>query len=287
MTTSVTIVTKNRHDELMKCLLSIKKQNIIPNELIIVDSSIQSAEYEIKKMIGNIQVVYFHLPSYNIPQARNLSFRRAKSSLILTIDDDCTAKKDWIASMIALHVKHPDVLAVQGRAISMPRDSIYSIIMETYREAKIYISHHLKEGTRYLGTYNAAFKSNLLKRNNISFDESIKRSSDVDLAAQICSKNQTIIYSSNPVVFFNERVTLRDFLFQRYQGGAGAYDYTHKWPKNKFFSFYSISNMQAKVLLKIIKMIKQKKKYNMFLFFPFLLFFSTTAFIIGFYRRKP
>ena len=52
--TSFIIPTKNRISDLIKVLKSINKQNVLPNELLIIDQSFNNNELRIKNVIKKI-----------------------------------------------------------------------------------------------------------------------------------------------------------------------------------------------------------------------------------------
>jgi GT2 family glycosyltransferase len=100
--TSLIIPTKNRISDLIKTLKSINKQNVLPNELLIIDQSFNNNELRIKNLIKkNIKLKYFHEVSIkSLTQAKNFAVKKVSGDIIFFLEDDIILSKDFIINML-------------------------------------------------------------------------------------------------------------------------------------------------------------------------------------------
>lgn len=100
--TSFIIPTKNRISDLIKVLKSINKQNVLPNELLIIDQSFNNNELRIKNVIKkNIKLKYFHEVSIkSLTQAKNFALKKASGDIIFVLEDDIILFKDFIINIL-------------------------------------------------------------------------------------------------------------------------------------------------------------------------------------------
>src|SRR3990167_3993547 len=113
---SVIICTRNRPEHLQKCIASILKQSVKPQEIIIVDDA-SDERIDIAQMLNhvfssihnkvanllseNIEIKYVrNKHKQGIARARNLGIAVAKSKVIAFIDDDGYARRNWIKSLM-------------------------------------------------------------------------------------------------------------------------------------------------------------------------------------------
>lgn len=96
MTFSVIIPTLNRPSSLNECLLSIKKCNLKPDEIIVVD---QSDNAETKKVIdkfsNELSINYIKLKIKSSTVSRNIGIKSATKDIIVFSDDDIEYQPDF------------------------------------------------------------------------------------------------------------------------------------------------------------------------------------------------
>lgn len=109
---SIVIPTRNRTQQLAKCLDSLKNLFVSPAEIIVIDNAPNSnATQELVAEIPNIQ--YFIEPEAGASKARNTGIFHAKGDIVAFIDDDMTAHPDWLMQ-IKQSFEEPEVMAVTG-----------------------------------------------------------------------------------------------------------------------------------------------------------------------------
>ncbi|AGX88344.1 glycosyltransferase [Candidatus Symbiobacter mobilis] len=112
---SVVINTFNRADYLPNAIYSIASQSYPNVELIVVNGpSTDATETELDRMEAQgIHFQRFSCPSRNLSESRNIGIANASGDVVLFIDDDAVAHRDWV-TRIMRHYADPDVGAVGG-----------------------------------------------------------------------------------------------------------------------------------------------------------------------------
>ncbi len=118
MRTSVLIPSFNRPAYLARCLRSLARQSVPPDEIFVVwqgsDHATEDAANALAKELScPLRVI--HSPELGVVPAENLALDADSGDLILLIDDDAVAPPDWIARHLA-HYADPQVGAVGGPA---------------------------------------------------------------------------------------------------------------------------------------------------------------------------
>ncbi|PTX57902.1 GT2 family glycosyltransferase [Litoreibacter ponti] len=101
---SVVIVSRNRPDDLRKCLRALKFQTLRPFEVVVVGNTRPPQDAQIK-------FVAFDEP--NISAARNLGIEQSAGEIIAFIDDDAIAEPTWLTRLVA-PLDDPSVSASGG-----------------------------------------------------------------------------------------------------------------------------------------------------------------------------
>jgi glycosyltransferase involved in cell wall biosynthesis len=108
---SVVICTRDRPDELRRCLDSLPQQTQRPREVIVVDNaSIDTRTRDVAQAAG---AVYVREDRPGLDIARNTGARRATSPIVAYTDDDVLLHPAWLERLVA-EFDAPDVAAVTG-----------------------------------------------------------------------------------------------------------------------------------------------------------------------------
>lgn len=98
---SIVISTKDRLRSLVVCVESILAQTLLPDELIVVDSSDST---ELKSRLNALlrgKVTFKHINAkVGLTQARNVGIGKSAGDVILFLDDDVILDKDYIKEVI-------------------------------------------------------------------------------------------------------------------------------------------------------------------------------------------
>ena len=94
---SLIIATMNRLETLIQTFAELEKTSVVPNEIIILDQSTESAVINgIKRlsMSTKFHIRYYHLDYPSLTHARNVGLQYAKNDILIYMDDDVSVETD-------------------------------------------------------------------------------------------------------------------------------------------------------------------------------------------------
>lgn len=109
--TSVVICTRDRPNDLRRCLVSLTLQTRPPDEVIVVDNA--SGGRETRDVVEAAGVRYLREDRPGLDFARNCGARAATGDLVIYTDDDTELHPDWIGNTIRAF-DDPAIAAVTG-----------------------------------------------------------------------------------------------------------------------------------------------------------------------------
>jgi GT2 family glycosyltransferase len=108
---SVVICTRDRPDELRRCLASLPQQTLRPREVIVVDNaSVDARTRDVTLAAG---AIYLREDRPGLDIARNTGARRANSPIVAYTDDDVLLHPAWLERLVAAF-DAPHIAAVTG-----------------------------------------------------------------------------------------------------------------------------------------------------------------------------
>lgn len=108
---SVVICTRDRPDELRRCLASLPQQTWRAREIIVVDNA--SVDTRTRDVAHAAGAIYLREDRPGLDIARNTGARRATSSIVAYTDDDVLLHPCWLERLVAAF-DTPEVAAVTG-----------------------------------------------------------------------------------------------------------------------------------------------------------------------------
>jgi glycosyltransferase involved in cell wall biosynthesis len=117
---SVILPTKNRTQDVIKCLESISIQTMLPDEVVIVDSS-ETEELKSKlDSFDNLNIKYIHDIKASLTRAENIGVENSIGDIIIILDDDVILEKNHIEEIIRVFNNYPaeKIGGVTGNPIS-------------------------------------------------------------------------------------------------------------------------------------------------------------------------
>jgi GT2 family glycosyltransferase len=108
---SVVICTRDRPEELRRCLESLPRQTLRPSEVIVVDNA--SRDGRTREVALAAGVIYMREDRPGLDIARNTGARRARSSIVAYTDDDVLLHATWLERLVAAF-DAPQIGAVTG-----------------------------------------------------------------------------------------------------------------------------------------------------------------------------
>lgn len=134
---SVVICTRDRPDELARCLASLPCQTWPPREVIVVDNA--SRDARTRAVAQAAGVVYLREDRPGLDIARNAGARRATSDIVAYTDDDVLLHPAWLERLVAAF-DAPEIAAVTGLVLPA----------ELATEAQRHFEAHWSFGRGYL-----------------------------------------------------------------------------------------------------------------------------------------
>lgn len=109
---SIVIASRDRKEQLWKCLESICNAKSPDDEIIVVDSAsgLSDSLHEIASSFG---ARFLRAPAPGAARARNIGIRESRGEFIAVTDDDAVVERDWLDAL-ASALSDPSVHAVVG-----------------------------------------------------------------------------------------------------------------------------------------------------------------------------
>ena len=126
LTISIIICTRNRLDCIGECLASIAQQTVLPNELVIIDSSdvplIAQQDFSSlfnKSTFPHTVLLYRHTRA-GLTYQRNVGIDLAHSDIIYFFDDDVVLDQNYIKEMQRIFAGHQKYAGGSGAITNIP-----------------------------------------------------------------------------------------------------------------------------------------------------------------------
>lgn len=123
MKASIIIPTYNRSDQLFRCMNSLVTLDfsIDEYEIIVVDNGSKDKTKEVvdkyKNEYSRHSIRYFYDDTPGLLTGRHLGAKEAKSDILVFVDDDIHADKNWLTSIVETFNRFPDVHLVGGKCL--------------------------------------------------------------------------------------------------------------------------------------------------------------------------
>lgn len=110
-TVSLIICTRDRPDDLARCLHSLRDQARAPDEVVVVDNAPSDDRTRAVAVAAGVRYVREDRPG--LDHARNAGVQAAVGDLIVFTDDDVVLSAEWLSAMVRAFDK-PEIQAVTG-----------------------------------------------------------------------------------------------------------------------------------------------------------------------------
>ena len=168
-------LSKKNNKFLNKFLISLTNINVPSNFRLKIIFIIEKKNFSylqiIKKKLVNKKFEILLIDVPGIPQSRNMFIKYLKKNKSLYagfIDDDCVVPENWLKNMVKF-IKKNKCDIVGGPQLHEVSNKFYLNLFQLIEPQK---SH--TQNVDWVATNNSFFKSKILNRNNIKFDENLK-----------------------------------------------------------------------------------------------------------------
>lgn len=129
---TVAVCTRDRTEQLEKCLVAIGQLDYSELDIVIIDNapSTSATEDLIKDKYPNFR--YFKEENPGLNWARNRAILEAAGEVIAYADDDVLVDTNWVKSIGELFGQHPEVMAVTGLVVPAELETEAQVMFEAY-----------------------------------------------------------------------------------------------------------------------------------------------------------
>lgn len=126
---SVVICTRDRTDDLRRCLESLRQIDMTGGEIIVVDNA--PSDDATARLVADYPVRYVREERVGLNWARSRGAQAAIGEIVLFTDDDVVVDQQWVAAMLEPFA-HPRVAAVTGLTLPLELETPAQELFEQY-----------------------------------------------------------------------------------------------------------------------------------------------------------
>jgi predicted nucleotidyltransferase len=120
---TVVVITRNRAEQLRRCLAALAGQIRPPDELLIVDNGSTDHTREVVASYPGVpRPRYLHEAAVGYGRARNAGVAAATGDVVAFIDDDAVATPGWLATLVRPFARDPEIAIVGGSIRTLVED---------------------------------------------------------------------------------------------------------------------------------------------------------------------
>jgi succinoglycan biosynthesis protein ExoM len=255
---SVCLATFKRNERLSAVLLDLARQELLPNQIVIVDNDpAAGAKATVAQFTASgvpFQVDYDVQPVPNIAITRNRSVELASGQWLAFIDDDERAPTNWLRELMhAVKVYQADAVLAPVEP-EVPADAPKWI-----RRGRFYDFPHQPEGAEVplncMRFGNLVVRGDLLRTEEHPFDprHGLMGGEDLDTLVRLVHKGAKVVWTEKAPVYEAvepKRLSLRYLALRALGGGQGFARYTLAggfgnigWPRRAIFVFQVVAQL--------------------------------------------
>ena len=224
---TVAVCTRDRPDELARCLAALRRVQYGNLELLVVDNAPSDDRTADLVRAGYPEVRYVREPRPGLDWARNRAVAEARSDVIAFTDDDALPAPTWVRALTEVFAEDPGVMAVTGLVVPVELDTTAQVLFERYRSFARGFSRRRIPGARPGETIgvraaragdfgtgaNMAFRRALFARVGL-FDPALdvgtvtNGGGDLDMFFRVLKEGHVLVYEPRAVVWHRHRRTL-------------------------------------------------------------------------------
>jgi GT2 family glycosyltransferase len=236
--TTIIVCTRERPEDLRRCLLSLLSLAAEGHEVLVVDNAPLSNRTA--EVVKGYPFRYLVEPRPGLNNARNCGWRAATYSIVAYLDDDTRADRDWIGALIQPFAV-PEVAGVTGLVLPLELETPAQEQFEIYCwqrrnfEWKVFIAPQTQPaaaGVVGMGA-NMAFRREVLQSLG-GFDPRLDAGTatcsggDTDMFARILEAGHHLVYTPAALVWHRHRREQAELRHCIFGYGVGLYSFLTK-----------------------------------------------------------
>jgi len=216
-------------DETINSLLNQTYPSDCYEIIVVVDENKEA----LKKLEKYPVKVIFRPERKGLSSARNLCLKSAKGEIVIFIDDDCIADRNWIKETVKAF-NNEEVKGVGGIVRPLCDDPVSKSITLLELVGVAYVEREEEAGLNHLriAGINSAYRKNIIEEMG-GWDEKISYGGDdVDFNYRLFKKNYKLKITPKAVVYHKHRSSLKEIFWWSYRLGIG---YAYVIRKHRFY----------------------------------------------------
>jgi glycosyltransferase involved in cell wall biosynthesis len=210
---SIIIPCFNEEEYIGQCIDSLRKQNYRGQyEIIAVDNGSTDGTISILSDKG---ITLAHARKRGPAAARNIGIEQSRGEILLFIDGDCLATKDWLNKMVSAFDRR-DTGCVAGEIMALEHDGMSAL--EQFLKNKGHLSqkqHMTHPFLPYAATANAGYRRQIFDAVGL-FDENLQNGEDADFSWRMqLTSEYKIQYIPDAIVYHPYESRLKKLFRQK------------------------------------------------------------------------
>lgn len=244
-TATIAICTRNRTDDLKRCLDALDTLPDDGQEILVIDNCPSTDSTQ--QLVATYPAVRYVLePVPGLDNARNRALLEAKHEIIAFIDDDAVPDNNWLRAIL-INFNNPNVMCVTGLTMPVELETEAQEAFEQYSpfckgfQRKVFTRPTISTGRIGAGA-NMAFRKIMVEKIGL-FDKDLdagtptQSGGDHEMFARILLAGYHIIYDPAALNWHRHRRTREELVKAIYGYGVGVYSlYTRHLLLNYEFS---------------------------------------------------
>jgi GT2 family glycosyltransferase len=233
-TSTIAICTRDRTEDLRRCIEALLELPDDHQEIVIIDNSPSSIDtFNLVKTNRRIRYIYEERPGLNV--ARNRALREASGEIVVFCDDDASPDRDWLRAHLR-NFDDPMVMCVTGLTMPLELETEAQEIFERYSpfgrgfRRVVFDNYNLCpwEAGRAGAGANMSLRRSALEHIG-DFDVALDAGTltcsggDTEYFARVLSRGFRIVYDPAALSWHRHRRTLEELRRTYYGYGVGAY----------------------------------------------------------------
>lgn len=205
---TVAICTRNRPDELERCLRSLAALDPRPGTIVVADQSDEADAARGRTVAATGGAAWFAPPRRGLGASRQAALERVITAVVAFTDDDCVARPGWVGAIAAALARHPEAGAVTGPVRphpDMPLPAGVPSWVSDWGEEREIVFSRPTDPSRIGGGLNMAFRVDSLRRAG-GFDPMLgaggplRGGEDADAFHRILLGGGSVVYAPEAIV---------------------------------------------------------------------------------------
>ena len=257
---SVIIPTLNRPDDLVVAIKSILVQSRLPDELIIVDQSIDAFSYNnIKNLFLKVSfktsLIYIHDPLINgLVSAKDHGVKKSSGDIISFLEDDEVLSKRYLENVVNAFKTNKQLLGCSGIVSNIRRSFFYEVMFKVFHrglfiDKRVDVIKHndcYGSGTLIYSTHLSgglsSYRSEVFKQIKYDLKNPFFYCEDIDFsirASDFFGINRFAIVTNICLIHYMSNIN-RDVLEPRWRRKTNEFILLYKKHTNKKYAFNNV-----------------------------------------------